>query len=91
MECIEDKEWIIEIEGSIEELVVDYFELALQRFSRVKWKSVGSWNEENCKALVKLLNNRTIIFSGEEDSLLWCVRKYGEYKVNVGYSIQRRR
>lgn len=91
MECIEDKEWIIEIEGSIEELVVDYFELALQRFSRVKWKSVGSWNEENYKALVKLLNNRTIIFSREEDSLLWCVRKYGEYKVNLGYSIQRRR
>ncbi|GLJ18312.1 hypothetical protein SUGI_0324040 [Cryptomeria japonica] len=71
--------------------VANYFNVPPKRNSQVRCRrSCFGSSKENGKILYGLLDSRRIIFIGEEDVLMWCMAKSGEYKVNLGYAIQKR-
>lgn len=56
---------------------------------RVKWKNLMHLQLEQNKleAISEELNNQVVCVSKEEDNILWCGAKSGEYTAKLGYQI----
>ncbi|XP_057845071.1 uncharacterized protein LOC131054551 [Cryptomeria japonica] len=85
-ECFKDQDWVNTIEAAIGTQVANYFENGEHHGMR-SWKRVAIDNLQLCKKLKELLSSRSILALDEEDSLLWCAAKSGEYSVKLGYKV----
>lgn len=89
-EVMEDQDWINQVEAKVGMFVADYFGLFDSQKEPIIWKMVGLWNMGNCLKLAEILKGRKVYISNE-DTLIWNAAKSGNYKVSLGYELQRRR
>ncbi|GLJ36533.1 hypothetical protein SUGI_0734060 [Cryptomeria japonica] len=88
-EKFKDQYKVNEVENTIGDRVVHYFTHRRQMGDRVIWKRIHISCEENYRKLEKILNNRIVFASEEDDNLQWCASKSGDYNVKLGYEVQR--
>lgn len=88
--CFEENNWIGELEGFYGVYVADYVEDAPLECGGHVWKEIRAndmgieWQER----LMEIIKQRKISLNKEEDEIIWCAARLGEYKVKLGYQLQ---
>ncbi|GLJ06858.1 hypothetical protein SUGI_0050380 [Cryptomeria japonica] len=77
------------VESQLGSFVNNYFEEDLPNTSHRRWKRVNLGSPVLCNLLQDILSARHIPISDSNDCIFWCGSKTGEYKVNLGYHVQR--
>ncbi|GLJ31002.1 hypothetical protein SUGI_0619800 [Cryptomeria japonica] len=90
-DLMKDQDWVNQVEAKVGLFVVDYIRHFDSQKEPIIWKIVGAKNRGNSLKLAEILKGRKVHISNEADTLIWNVAKSGNYKVNLGYEIQRRR
>lgn len=85
--CLKNSDWIEEIESKFGVVVGDYVVKTESISCNCEWRSVDDMilNPKNLQRVKDILSNRKIILSTEEDVILWCASKTGNYSVKLGY------
>ncbi|XP_059070381.1 uncharacterized protein LOC131860044 [Cryptomeria japonica] len=91
VDMMEDQDWVNQVEAEVGMFVADYIRQFDSQKEPIIWKMVGLWNRGNSLKLAKILKGRKVHILNEEDTLIWNAEKSSDYKVNLGYELQRRR
>ncbi|XP_057872052.1 uncharacterized protein LOC131078394 [Cryptomeria japonica] len=79
------------MEAAMGAFVADYVQEDCCPNSPIMWKRVGERKSDNGVKVANILNSRKIYILSENDSLIWNAAKSGNYKVGLGYELQRKR
>ncbi|GLJ15270.1 hypothetical protein SUGI_0249820 [Cryptomeria japonica] len=81
------QEWIHLAERECGEFVVDYIEEFPLGSGLFRWKIPNKdyISLDSREKVREILESRIIVLNREEDEIIWCAAKSGEYKVNLGY------